>query len=96
MFEHELNEYKSVQVTRIVHDFYDTDPKRGFYGGGGIDARIGPQPIVWADRIGDDTGAALGQRVQGAARRVSARDDQWPRTARRCRSRRTASSSIRS
>ena len=47
-FEHELNEYKSVQVTRVVHDFYDADPKRGFYGGGGIDARIGPNPIFWA------------------------------------------------
>ena len=47
-FEHELNEYKSVQVTRVVHDFYDSDPKRGFYGGGGIDARIGPNPAVWA------------------------------------------------
>jgi len=31
VFEHELNEYKSVQVTRIVHDFYASDPKRGFY-----------------------------------------------------------------
>jgi hypothetical protein len=29
VFEHELNEYKSVQVTRIVHDFYDSDPTRG-------------------------------------------------------------------
>jgi choline dehydrogenase-like flavoprotein len=48
VFEHELNEYKSVQVTRIVHDFYDSDPKRGFYGGGGFDSRIGPNPIVWS------------------------------------------------
>jgi choline dehydrogenase-like flavoprotein len=48
IFEHELNEYKSAQVTRIVHDFYDSDPKRGFYGGGGFDARIGPNPIGWA------------------------------------------------
>jgi choline dehydrogenase-like flavoprotein len=47
-FGHELNEYKSVQVTRILHDFYDADPKRGFYGGGGIDARMGSQPIGWA------------------------------------------------
>jgi choline dehydrogenase-like flavoprotein len=47
-FEHELNEYKSVQVTRIVHDFYDSDPKRGFYGGGGLDGRIGPNPIAWS------------------------------------------------
>jgi choline dehydrogenase-like flavoprotein len=51
VFEHELNEYKSVQVTRILHDFYHSDPKRGFYGGGGLDARIGPQPIVWAQRL---------------------------------------------
>ena len=48
IFEHELNEYKSVQVTRVVHDFYDHDPKRGFYGGGGLDGRIGPLPIGWA------------------------------------------------
>ncbi len=38
-FEQPLNDYKSVQVTRIVHDFYDSDPARGFYGGGGLDAR---------------------------------------------------------
>ena len=50
VFEQALNEYKSAQVTRIVHDFYDSDPKRGFYGGGGMDARIGPQPIFWALR----------------------------------------------
>ena len=48
VFEHELNEYKSVQVTRIIHDFYDSDPRRGFYGGGGIDARMGRQPLGWA------------------------------------------------
>lgn len=54
VFEHELNEYKSVQVTRVLHDFYDSDPKRGFYGGGGIDARIGPQPAVWALRVGEE------------------------------------------
>ena len=48
VFAHELNEYKSVQATRVVHDFYDADPKRGFYGGGGIDGRIGPNPAFWA------------------------------------------------
>lgn len=47
-FEHELNEFKSVQVTRIMHDFYDSDPARGFYGGGGIDARLFYHPIFWA------------------------------------------------
>jgi choline dehydrogenase-like flavoprotein len=50
-FERELNEYKSVQVTRVVHDFYDSDPTRGFYGGGGIDGRMGPEPATWA--LGD-------------------------------------------
>jgi choline dehydrogenase-like flavoprotein len=66
-FEHELNEYKSVQVTRIVHDFYNSDPKRGFYGGGGLDARIGPQPTTWALRTSTDGpwwGATLKERLQ--------------------------------
>jgi len=39
VFEHQLNDYKGAQVSRIVHDFYETDEKRGFYGGGGIDSR---------------------------------------------------------
>jgi choline dehydrogenase-like flavoprotein len=47
-FEHPLNEFKSVQVTRVVQDFYDSDPKRGFYGGGGIDARFNFYPIGFA------------------------------------------------
>jgi choline dehydrogenase-like flavoprotein len=40
LFEHPLNEYKSIQVTRVIHDYYRADPKRGFYGGVGIDARF--------------------------------------------------------
>jgi choline dehydrogenase-like flavoprotein len=39
VYEHTLNEFKGVQVSRIIHDFYETDEKRGHYGGGGIDAR---------------------------------------------------------
>ena len=39
VFAEQLNEFKSVQVSRVIHDFYETDEKRGFYGGGGIDAR---------------------------------------------------------
>ncbi len=39
VFEHPLNDYKGVQVSRIIHDFYETDEQRDFYGGGGIDAR---------------------------------------------------------
>ncbi len=47
-FEQPLNEHKSVQNTRMMLDFYATDPKRGFYGGGGIDARFGKYPITFA------------------------------------------------
>ena len=47
-FEQPLNEFKSVQNTTIVLDFHDTDPKRGFYGGGGIDGRFGKYPITFA------------------------------------------------
>ena len=45
LFEFPLNDYKSVQVSRLLHDFYDPDPKRGFYGGGGIDARFDMNPM---------------------------------------------------
>jgi choline dehydrogenase-like flavoprotein len=48
IFEQPLNDYKSVRVTRVVHDFYDSDPKRGFFGGGGIDGRFDFYPISFA------------------------------------------------
>jgi choline dehydrogenase-like flavoprotein len=50
VFEKPLNEFKSVVVSRTIHDFYDSDPKRGFYGGGGIDARFDSFPISFALR----------------------------------------------
>jgi choline dehydrogenase-like flavoprotein len=46
-FPERLNEYKSIVATRVVMDFYDSDPQRGFYGGGGIDARASPGPLLW-------------------------------------------------
>jgi len=50
LFDEPLNEFKSIQVTRVIHDFYETDPKRGFYGGGGIDGRSFPgSPILFAE-----------------------------------------------
>jgi choline dehydrogenase-like flavoprotein len=67
VFEHELNEYKSVQVTRIVHDFYDSDPARGYYGGGGLDARIGPQPTTWALRTATE-GPSWGREFKARLR----------------------------
>ena len=50
IFDQPLNEYKGVQATRVIMDFYETDPKRGFYGGGGIDARGGlaMTPLMYA------------------------------------------------
>lgn len=48
LFEHPLNEFKSVQVTRLIHDYYAADPKRGFYSGGGIDARFNFYPAGFA------------------------------------------------
>jgi choline dehydrogenase-like flavoprotein len=50
VFEHPLNEYKGIQVSRLIHDFYESDPSRGFYGGGGIEARalFGATPIQYA------------------------------------------------
>ena len=48
VFEHELNEYKSVTTTRGVEDFYMADPKRGYYGGGRMDARGNMAPVGFA------------------------------------------------
>jgi choline dehydrogenase-like flavoprotein len=47
LFEQPLNEFKSVVVTRVIHDFYEIDPKLGFYGGGGLDARNEMTPVVF-------------------------------------------------
>jgi len=51
VFEHPLNEFKGIQCGRIVHDFYESDPKRGFYGGGAIDARplFNSTPMLYAE-----------------------------------------------
>jgi len=47
-FEHPLNEYKGAVASRVVMDFYESDARRGFYGGGGIDARFPYGPIAFA------------------------------------------------
>jgi choline dehydrogenase-like flavoprotein len=47
-FEQPLNDYKSAAVSRVLHDFYEIDPKLGFYGGGGLDARFGWTTIGFA------------------------------------------------
>jgi len=53
-FEHPLNEYKGAAVTRVVHDFYDSDPQRGFYGGGGFTARSAA-PLTWGQSVPEGT-----------------------------------------
>ena len=50
LYEQPLNEFKSVAVSRVIHDFYDSDPKRGFYGGGGMDLRFVSYPAGFALR----------------------------------------------
>jgi choline dehydrogenase-like flavoprotein len=69
LFEEPLNDYKGVNVSRVIHDYYDSDAKRGFYGGGGIDARFDWSPINFAlsalpgdvPRWGDGFKAALAE-----------------------------------
>jgi len=60
LFEHPVNAYKSIPTTRVIHDFYKSDPGRGFYGGGGIDSRSASDgyPLTsldWAFRPGAPT-----------------------------------------
>jgi choline dehydrogenase-like flavoprotein len=48
VFEQPLNDYTSAAVSRVLQDFYEIDPRLGFYGGGGLDARFGQTPIGFA------------------------------------------------
>jgi len=48
-YEHPLNDYKGLVVSRVLHDFYELDPQKvSFYGGGGLDARFESTPISFA------------------------------------------------
>jgi choline dehydrogenase-like flavoprotein len=48
LVDHPVNDYKSLVVTRVLHDFYAADPKRGFFGGGGLDSRMDYYPAGFA------------------------------------------------
>ena len=49
LFEHPLNDYKGPVDCRILHDFYELDPQKvGFYGGGALDARFDFTPYFFA------------------------------------------------
>jgi len=45
LFEHPLNEYKGVISGAAVVDYVPSDPKRGFYGGGRMTARVYQTPL---------------------------------------------------
>jgi choline dehydrogenase-like flavoprotein len=49
-FDEPLHDYKSVQCSRVIFDYYEADHARGFYGGGGIDARpfLSATPMFFA------------------------------------------------
>ena len=68
LFEHEVNEYKSIVVTRVVHDFYRSDPKRGFYGGGGLDSRMDFTPASFAGFALPSNGPQWGSEWKRAIR----------------------------
>ena len=68
VFDEPVNDYKGFAVSRLLHDFYELDPQKvGFYGGGGMDARYDMTPIGFAfgglppgsPRWGQDYKAAL-------------------------------------
>ncbi|HXY00860.1 MAG TPA: GMC family oxidoreductase [Candidatus Limnocylindrales bacterium] len=49
VFDEPLNDYKGFAVSRLLHDFYELDPEKvGFHGGGGIDARFDFTPFGFA------------------------------------------------
>ena len=49
VFEQPLNDYKGFAPSRVLHDFYELDPQKvGFYGGGGLDARFDLTPMRFA------------------------------------------------
>ncbi len=50
LFEHEINGYRGMVDTRVIHDLYELDPAVGLIGGGGFDFRFHLQPIGFALR----------------------------------------------
>ena len=48
LFEHEINGYRGVHLSRVIQDFYELDPALGIAGGGGIDTRFDFSPIGFA------------------------------------------------
>jgi choline dehydrogenase-like flavoprotein len=47
-FEHEVNGYRGMVDTRVIHDLYELDPGLGIVGGGGFDVRFSLEPVGFA------------------------------------------------
>jgi len=48
LFWEPRNDSNGIQVAPVLQDYDKADPKRGFYGGGGIDARFNFYPVSFA------------------------------------------------
>src|SRR5260370_41398419 len=64
VFDEQLNDYKGPAVSRIMHDFYELDPKLGLYGGAGVDARFEFTPPKFVPHGGLPGTATTGAGVQ--------------------------------
>lgn len=60
VFEHEVNGYRGVAVTRVLHDTYELDPTLGLQGGGGFDFRFDTPPIMYASGMLDPNAPTWG------------------------------------
>jgi len=69
LFEHEINGYRGMVVTRVIHDTYELDPALGLAGGGGFDFRFDLTPIAFGL-----SGLAAGTPTWGAEYKRTLRD----------------------
>jgi choline dehydrogenase-like flavoprotein len=72
LFEHPLNEYKGIVSGAGILDWVETDPKRGFYGGGRMTSRGQQTPIEYAlagPHDGPKWGAAYKKALREEANR---------------------------
>ena len=45
LFEHDVNGWKGVDVSRVIFDFFEVPKGLGLYGGGGLDMRASHEPV---------------------------------------------------
>lgn len=66
LFPEPVNAHKSIPVTRVVHDFYELDPRLGLFGGGGFTDRSlsAGRPMAAALAAGRFSGARWGARFK--------------------------------